>query len=233
MEKCKIETCKNNLWAKGFCNKHYQRFRLYGDPAVVKTKTRGTCHVDKCDGAHKALGFCSKHYMKMKRTGTLDKLLHGKEWRRKQSESHLSDLSRLDPTPDPKYRGFLAVNVVNDIKYKAIKRGKVWKLNHIDVYKMIIGECHYCGYKPSWPKERVGLDRIDNKKGYLNGNVVGCCFTCNSAKGVMGSAAFHDWAKRLAKNMASKKHTAPNCRHPDIYPWAEAWCDLCRESNFK
>jgi len=38
--------------------------------------------------------------------------------------------------------------------------------------------CYYCGE----PNKTKGLDRIDNGKGYIKGNVVSCCFWCNNWK---------------------------------------------------
>ena len=35
---CKVEGCNNKHLAKGYCAKHYERFRKYGDPIVVRKK---------------------------------------------------------------------------------------------------------------------------------------------------------------------------------------------------
>lgn len=52
-------------------------------------------------------------------------------------------------------------------------------------------DCHYCGRPPSNRYSDIrgdgvyvysGLDRLDPKKGYEHGNVVPCCWTCNTAK---------------------------------------------------
>ncbi len=50
--------------------------------------------------------------------------------------------------------------------------------------------CHYCGKQPEkrpTQKGRTtinasGIDRVDNDKGYVLGNVVPCCTWCNRAK---------------------------------------------------
>ncbi len=36
MKICKIKECDNKLLAKGYCNKHYKRFREHGDPFHVE-----------------------------------------------------------------------------------------------------------------------------------------------------------------------------------------------------
>lgn len=39
-------------------------------------------------------------------------------------------------------------------------------------------ECYYCG-----TREKIGLDRVDNKKGHTENNVVPCCHRCNVTRG--------------------------------------------------
>jgi hypothetical protein len=41
--------------------------------------------------------------------------------------------------------------------------------------------CHYCGAE--LPLHIVGLDRVDNARGYTRDNIVPCCALCNDAKG--------------------------------------------------
>jgi hypothetical protein len=41
--------------------------------------------------------------------------------------------------------------------------------------------CYICGVKPA-AGEVLGLDRVDNDIGYLNGNMHSCCWFCNQAK---------------------------------------------------
>lgn len=52
----------------------------------------------------------------------------------------------------------------------------------IDDYAALIARpCHYCGGPLN--ETAVGLDRMDNSKGYVLGNVVPCCKECNEIKG--------------------------------------------------
>lgn len=46
--------------------------------------------------------------------------------------------------------------------------------------------CHYC----DGDIETIGLDRIDNSKGYVLGNLVPCCKVCNFAKHTLGHDEF-------------------------------------------
>ena len=40
-DKCSISGCKNVHHAKGFCKKHYERFRIQGDPLYIDPKFHG------------------------------------------------------------------------------------------------------------------------------------------------------------------------------------------------
>ena len=51
-----------------------------------------------------------------------------------------------------------------------------------EVFATLINkDCVYCGH-PALEK-RNGIDRMDNAKGYIMGNIVSCCFKCNQMKG--------------------------------------------------
>jgi hypothetical protein len=69
-------------------------------------------------------------------------------------------------------------------KRNAIKRrGLVWALTFEEYYSLIEKSCYYCNYELGDPiTASGGLDRIDNSKGYITGNVVSCCWTCNTIK---------------------------------------------------
>jgi hypothetical protein len=66
-------------------------------------------------------------------------------------------------------------------------RGIECSLTLEDVLAIRVGKpCHYCGAE--LPPLMVGLDRIDNGRGYHADNVVPCCYPCNTAKGKLLSA---------------------------------------------
>ena len=92
-------------------------------------------------------------------------------------------------------RGKAAFNkLLLRIKVNAKRRKLDWILSDEKVRELIIQPCHYCGSLPSlhdkdstfrefngdFPSN--GIDRIDNIKGYIEGNVVPCCKLCNRAK---------------------------------------------------
>jgi hypothetical protein len=63
----------------------------------------------------------------------------------------------------------------------ALKRGHSWSLTSDQYTDLVIRPCHYCGMENS-SKAGIGLDRLDNDKGYELDNVVGCCGECNVAR---------------------------------------------------
>jgi hypothetical protein len=205
IKKCSVENCINPTHVRGWCKKHYTTWQRHGDPNYKRTfKKDLKCIVEGCERTQKSGGYCHKHYKKMRETGTLKILVHGPEWKAKMSESRKTELTKLDSTPDTKNRGYLAVNVVNDLKYKARQRGIEWTLTPIEAYKLIIADCLYCGEPSGWPITRNGIDRVDNHKGYHNDNCVTCCSSCNSAKGDKTLEEFILWIKKLYIRLVDK-----------------------------
>lgn len=148
------------------------------------------CKVEGCGMKHFSFGLCRKHHARFKRHGTTD------------SKYDKNGYSKLGGVKDsrPWARGSLAVNLINDIKYKATKRGKEWRLSHEQAFSLISKQCTYCGFEPNWPDNRVGIDRVNNDVGYQIDNCVSCCFTCNSAKGVMSYEDFKEWVLKVYKH---------------------------------
>ena len=66
------------------------------------------------------------------------------------------------------------------MRYGASERGIEWGFdNREDLREFWDTPCHYCGGDVS---NRIALDRVDSTKGYVPGNVVQCCPTCNMMK---------------------------------------------------
>lgn len=60
-------------------------------------------------------------------------------------------------------------------------KGKSWTLTFEEYKELIKLGCYYHGGKLN--PTGIGLDRLDNSKGYLPDNVVPCCKECNEIKG--------------------------------------------------
>lgn len=59
----------------------------------------------------------------------------------------------------------------------AKRRGLCWKISFRQYKKLIAKPCTYCGEIKY--ESCIGLDRIDNAKGYIRSNVVPSCAVCN------------------------------------------------------
>lgn len=86
-------------------------------------------------------------------------------------------------------------------------RGLVWALTDDQIDGLFAGDCHWCGDPPSNRRYRKrsfgefiynGIDRVNNSIGYVAGNVVSCCFTCNSMKRDFDQHTFITKALRIA-----------------------------------
>jgi hypothetical protein len=67
-------------------------------------------------------------------------------------------------------------------RYEAKRRDLDWLLSYVE-YDGLISDmlCHYCVCTID-NQYGIGLDRLDNTKGYIIDNVVRCCSVCNTAK---------------------------------------------------
>lgn len=71
-------------------------------------------------------------------------------------------------------------------RFKSSKRraryiGRTWNIGLSDYRELLSKRCYYCD--GSLSLSGVGLDRLDNLKGYVIGNVVPCCGGCNRMRG--------------------------------------------------
>lgn len=125
------------------------------------------------------------------------------------------------------YRG-----LYNRNKNAAKKRGLYWDIDFDYFQEVISRPCVWCGIEPStkynscisingytqrkYLSNQVedgwilynGLDRINNKDGYRNGNICPCCKTCNFARNSLTVEEFLVWIERLTKyaNSSDKRH---------------------------
>jgi hypothetical protein len=68
----------------------------------------------------------------------------------------------------------------NAAKTRRTKAGHEFTVAFKEYCELIMQPCEYCGGQLN--KQGLGLDRIDNSKGYIPGNVVPCCKNCNIMK---------------------------------------------------
>ena len=81
-----------------------------------------------------------------------------------------------------------------------------WNISLPDYFELISQRCHYRNH-PLGVSNGVGLDRIDNSKGYVIGNVVPCCGNCNRIKCHILSYAEMVAVGKLLDDMSLRKAT--------------------------
>lgn len=72
MRPCSVEGCPEPHRSNGFCNKHRQAWRTYGDPLAakrVRSYEGAACTIDGCDEPAVSRGWCNTHYLRWKNHG--------------------------------------------------------------------------------------------------------------------------------------------------------------------
>ena len=85
-------------------------------------------------------------------------------------------------------------------QYKArAKKNKIdFKLSFQQFYLAVTSGCYVCNLDGK--TNEIGIDRLDNKEGYIYGNIGGCCWNCNRAKNSMSISEFSKWLERINPN---------------------------------
>jgi len=91
------------------------------------------------------------------------------------------------------------------------KKSKIeYTLSDDEFKDLILADCYYCGKEPSQQQSKTrlngnliynGIDRIDNSKGYVQGNVRTCCGKCNLAKKDYTEEEFELWIKAIYEHL--------------------------------
>jgi hypothetical protein len=105
--------------------------------------------------------------------------------------------------------------VYRQYQYKAEQRNLTFRLTLDEFTKIIQRPCHYCDEQI----EVRGVDRVDNRVGYLLSNSVPCCPECNFMKRNMNKHRFVNRAVKIARYQEKLKKAEiagePGQRHTD------------------
>lgn len=102
--------------------------------------------------------------------------------------------------------------VLSRYKYSAKRRDLPFDISEDHACELFASNCYYCGAEPSrkaperaTSKEFIynGIDRYDNDKGYVEGNVVPCCTECNMLKRDMHGDEFISLCKKISHRYES------------------------------
>lgn len=103
------------------------------------------------------------------------------------------------------------------VRELAARRGVSWALTKEQYEALIMELCAYCGLLND-VEAAIGLDRIDNQRGYEPDNVVSCCSLCNVARGdmftpeemkVLGAAIRQIRLARMHAGVSTQWHRKP------------------------
>lgn len=84
------------------------------------------------------------------------------------------------------------VSKYRQYKASAKRRGIVFEMTKEQFKAYTESHCSYCGFIGE-----QGVDRIDNTKGYVEGNMCACCSTCNFIKRDRSVEEFINHCKRI------------------------------------
>lgn len=117
MKTCTVDGCENPNYVKGYCVKHYQQVKKYGE---VHEKIKN-CKVEGCTNPHEAKGYCIKHYKQILRHGQiLDRTIYDpNEFRFDETDCYISLYDQKG--------NFVAETVIDKEDYEKVKRHK-WHL---------------------------------------------------------------------------------------------------------
>jgi len=105
---------------------------------------------------------------------------YGKEYYKEHKE--IRKKYRL--TPKAKYYEY---------RLSASRRGYKWNLTFEEFMTFWQKPCSYCGNKI----KTIGIDRVNNKRGYFLKNVVSCCHLCNYIKNDLSKGEFIAHCKKV------------------------------------
>jgi hypothetical protein len=101
--------------------------------------------------------------------------------------------------------------IITEYQSNANKRNLTFELPDTQMEELLKGKCHYCGFSLEEVRSDLrefaflGIDRLDNTKGYIAGNVVTCCKICNHTKKAMTELSFLAWVKRVSDYQNRKR----------------------------
>lgn len=111
---------------------------------------------------------------------------------------------------------------LSNYKIRAKRRDIDWELSKFAAFRLILGDCFYCGAEPSpynmytaksgeinkrhmrpeWVQTgwigTNGIDRLNNDRDYTKDNTVSCCGKCNIAKNDIPLGEFYSWMRRVS-----------------------------------
>ena len=144
---------------------------------------------------------CNKYYVKS-RLKTREKMGEKvylkclseriKQYRKNHPEMMKMIYEKSKKDPNVKYNTYIR---------SAKKRHITFEIDFDFCKKLFTGECYYCKEKYINDGYLIGIDRVDNKIGYIETNCVSCCKICNYIKCTMEKELLHEKIRHIMTYM--------------------------------
>ena len=72
MKLCFSNNCGNKSVSRGYCDKHYRRFKKYGTSEKTYTFIPKNCYIDGCNKQSRSKDLCELHYRRLIKTGSTE-----------------------------------------------------------------------------------------------------------------------------------------------------------------
>lgn len=176
---------KNKEWIKEWMRKYREKNR---------NKVRQYGREWKKKNPEKVKEQRRKYFQKNREKILERKLIYRKKYRTELRRKNREYYKNLRKNPEKRY---------SRLKRDAKIRKLSFDISYKDFLTIYQKPCIYCG-----EKEEIGLDRIDNNRGYAIDNVVPACPTCNYFRGRLVQKDFINQCKKITnyqlKNPAPK-----------------------------
>lgn len=173
--------CTKCLWLGHFTKNH----RVFKTCTTCRNKMREYSHKRYVANADTMREYQRKYkaanpdkmreYKRKYKAANADKIRQNSRKRYAANADKMREYSRKHAATNAAYR-------IRCIKRDATQRGYEFALADEHAEALVQGACEYCGHKDAGSFN--GIDRVDNTRGYVAGNCVSACWTCNRMKGV-------------------------------------------------
>lgn len=175
VKKCDSQWCKNNV-KEGvkYCDVH--KTEELKQKIKESAKERGT---KVCDIARGCFNDVAEGYSKCSTCIEKERIIAENELSALRKEKHIIYYGKTDD--NIRRKDYICVNEGFRLLKKRAKDSNILCTISFEEYRNIICyPCYYCGFISD--DQFVGLDRINNNKGYIQTNVLPCCTYCNLMK---------------------------------------------------
>lgn len=193
----------DKLWCENCCNKNTDKYKNNKEKALDTRKDTKIYNDEK-----ERLYMCSECPANSN-LHTLDNFDVDKDENvdelcklcREERREQLNKVERSDKAL--RFKGY---------RLKAKKRNLIFELDRETCYELFLDNCVYCNRKAS-ENDLNGIDRVDNTKGYINGNIVSACWFCNMLKNVHNTDKF---MKKIEHILCHLKISKKEIKYDDI-----------------